>query len=52
MVQNDDIAYLSKYQQLCSAEPELKAIYQARREESQVKATAEEEEEEILDPLT
>ncbi|KAK0225141.1 hypothetical protein EDD85DRAFT_221965 [Armillaria nabsnona] len=51
MVQNDDIAYLSKYQQLCSAEPELKAIYQARREENQAKATTEEEEEEILDPL-
>ncbi|KAK0458512.1 P-loop containing nucleoside triphosphate hydrolase protein [Desarmillaria tabescens] len=51
MVQNDDIAYLSKYQQLCSAEPELKAIYQARREESEVKAATEEEEEEILDPL-
>ncbi|KAK0185901.1 P-loop containing nucleoside triphosphate hydrolase protein [Armillaria mellea] len=51
MVQSDDIAYLSKYQQLCSAEPELKAIYQARREESRLKAVAEEEEEEILDPL-
>ncbi|KAG7453028.1 P-loop containing nucleoside triphosphate hydrolase protein [Guyanagaster necrorhizus] len=51
MVQNDDIAYLSKYQQLCSAEPELKAIYQARREEKEVEAITEEEEEEMLDPL-